>query len=144
MGTTVLVPIDDSDPAWNALDYAIDHHGRDSIVVVHVLDPTGLTTYTGMEGNMVTDFEDIHEHRRDAGKALLERAYERANATGVTVETEILTGRPAGAIVECASDEAVDHIVIGSHGRTGVGRVLLGSVAETVIRRSPVPVTVVH
>jgi len=53
-------------------------------------------------------------------------------------------GRPARAIEECAEEAAVDHVVIGSHGRDGIARILLGSVAETVVRRSPVPVTAVR
>ena len=142
MASRVLVPIDDSAPSWRALEYATDHHRRDSIVVVHVLDPTGLTTYTGMEGNVMTDFEEIHSHRREAGEELLERARERVTSEGVTVDTDILTGRPARTILEYAEAEGIDHVVMGSHCRTGVGRVLLGSVAETVVRRSPVPVTI--
>jgi nucleotide-binding universal stress UspA family protein len=60
------------------------------------------------------------------------------------VDTTAEVGGPANAIVECAEEESVDHIVTGSHGRSGVTRILLGSVAETVVRRSPVPVTVVR
>ena len=142
MPSSVLVPIDESDPSWRALEYAIDHHRRDSIVVVHVLDPTGLTTYTGMEGNMMADFDEIHGHRREAGEELLERARKRASSEGVTIDTDILTGRPASTILEYVEEEGIDHVVMGSHCRTGVGRVLLGSVAETVVRRSPVPVTI--
>jgi nucleotide-binding universal stress UspA family protein len=56
--------------------------------------------------------------------------------------TEI--GRPSRAIVEYAEEHDIDHIVMGSHGRSGVTRILLGSVAETVVRRSPVPVTIVR
>ena len=60
------------------------------------------------------------------------------------VETAIEVGRPAATIVEEARERDVDHIVVGSHGRTGASRILLGSVAETVARRSPVPVTIVR
>ncbi|MFB6177175.1 MAG: universal stress protein, partial [Halobaculum sp.] len=60
------------------------------------------------------------------------------------VETDTAVGRPASAIVEYAETNEVDHLVLGSHGRTGVSRLLLGSNAEKVVRRSPVPVTVVR
>jgi len=60
------------------------------------------------------------------------------------VERELLAGRPATEIVECAAERDTDQIVMGSHGRDGAARLLLGSVSETVVRRSPVPVTVVR
>jgi nucleotide-binding universal stress UspA family protein len=55
-----------------------------------------------------------------------------------------VTDRPARAIVDYAEEHDVAHTVVGSHGRTGVTRVLLGSVAENVMRRAPCPVTVVR
>jgi nucleotide-binding universal stress UspA family protein len=61
-----------------------------------------------------------------------------------TVRTVHEVGHPARTIVEYAADETVGHVVIGSHGRVGVSRLLLGSVAEKVVRRSSVPVTVVR
>lgn len=60
------------------------------------------------------------------------------------IQTEIKTGEAARTIVEYIDDNSIDHIVIGSHGRKGVSRVLLGSVAEKVARRSPTPVTIVR
>ena len=56
----------------------------------------------------------------------------------------VRAGRPADAIVDVARDWSADLIVVGSHGRSGVGRVLLGSVAESVVRRAPCPVLVVR
>lgn len=69
---------------------------------------------------------------------------DRAEKHGVTLTTETGSGRPERAIVAYAEDHLVDEIVIGSHGRTGGSRILLGSVAEQVVRRSPIPVTVVR
>jgi len=60
------------------------------------------------------------------------------------LETERTVGDPAREIVDYAEDHEIDQIVMGSHGRTGATRLLLGSVAELVVRRSPVPVTVVR
>jgi universal stress protein A len=64
-------------------------------------------------------------------------------APGLTVKTEVLSGIPARRIADYARRQHVDLIVMGSHGRTGVSRALLGSVAEAVVRRSPCPVLVV-
>ena len=69
---------------------------------------------------------------------------EVTDAYDATFATETVVGRPARTIVDYAEQEDVDAVVIGSHGGEAVGRVLLGSVAETVVRRSPVPVTVVR
>jgi len=56
----------------------------------------------------------------------------------------VVVGRPAREITDELESGEYDHVVMGSHGRSGVSRILLGSVAETVLRRSPVPVTVVR
>ena len=60
-----------------------------------------------------------------------------------SVETAIETGDPADMILDYVHEHDVDHVVIGCHGRSGVARWLLGSVAEAVVRRAPVPVTAV-
>jgi len=60
------------------------------------------------------------------------------------VETATEVGQPSRTIVAYAQEHDLDHVVIGSYGRKGLSRVLLGSVAELVVRRSPVPVTVVR
>ncbi|PSQ23605.1 universal stress protein UspA, partial [Halobacteriales archaeon QS_9_67_17] len=62
----------------------------------------------------------------------------------VTLETATEMGQPARTIVDYADDNDIDEIVIGSHGRQGISRVLLGSVAENVVRRADMPVTVVR
>jgi nucleotide-binding universal stress UspA family protein len=74
----------------------------------------------------------------------LEAAVDRAETAGVDLDTDLVYGSPARAIVRYADDHDVDQIVVGCHGRDGVSRILLGSVAETVVRRSSVPVTVVR
>ena len=71
-------------------------------------------------------------------------ATQRAAERGVDLQTAIETGRPSRMIVSYAEENDIDHIVIGSHGRTGASRILLGSVAESVTRRSSVPVTIVR
>ena len=58
----------------------------------------------------------------------------------VPFEHRMVTGDPAGEIVALAKEEKVDLIVMGTHGRTGLGRLLMGSVAEAVVRRAPCPV----
>lgn len=72
----------------------------------------------------------------------LQRMLEQVQPTdpGVTVEHRLLTGNPADAIVRLADEEHVDLIVMATHGRTGLARLLMGSVAEAVVRRANCPV----
>lgn len=78
----------------------------------------------------------------ERASAVLDPVVERIE--DVPVESVHEVGHPARVIVDYARREDIDHVVIGSHGREGVSRLLLGSVAEKVVRRSPVPITVVR
>ncbi|MFC6764298.1 universal stress protein, partial [Natrinema soli] len=68
----------------------------------------------------------------------------RAADHGRSIDTTVVVGQPADAIVDHATENEIDLIVVGSHGRTGFSRVLLGSVAERIARQAPVPVTIVR
>lgn len=145
MSRHVLVPLDGSRPSWAALDHAIESHAGDHITVLHVIDPAaGL--YTGVDGGYYDP--NAFDRARGRGESLCGEARDRIAEAGAReatdVDTAIETGRPARTIVEYANDHDVDHVVMGSHGRSGVSRILLGSVAETVVRRAPVPVTVIR
>lgn len=145
MTRQVLVPLDGSEPSWAAFEHALAQHEGDRITVLHVVDPTE-GVYTGLDGGYYDGTATDRAFER--GEELCNRAREllaEATAESSTVlETLVESGRPARTIVQYADDNDVDLIVIGSHGRTGVSRVLLGSVAETVVRRAAVPVTVVR
>jgi len=133
----VLVPVDGSDPADAALGHALEQFGDEEITALYVIDPVdGATTWGPGSGD---DWLAAAEERAEG---LLEEAAARAGEAGVNIETDSTVGRPARAIVEYADEAGFDHVVVGSHGREGISRVLLGSVAETVVRRSSVPVTV--
>jgi nucleotide-binding universal stress UspA family protein len=133
----VLVPVDGSQPSNDALVYALEQFDDAEIVALHVMDPVdGATAW----GPGVAD--DWLSASKERSETILEEAEEIVEEAGRTVETESVVGRPAHTIVEYADEHDIDHIVPGSHGRDGLSRVLLGSVAETVVRRAPVPVTV--
>ena len=80
---------------------------------------------------------------KTAGERGLERLAERARRDGLRVSTRLETGAPASAIVRAARKERAAMVVLGTHGRTGLPRLLLGSVAERVIRTAPCPVVTV-
>lgn len=143
MTRQVLVPIDESEQSTAALEFAVDNYPEATIVALHVIDPSNFPS-SGFEAGGATDFQRFREDYRDRGETLLESATELAAEAGVDLETAIETGRPSKTIVSYAEGNDIDHIVIGSHGRSGASRILLGSVAESVTRRSSVPVTIVR
>ena len=142
MANRLLVPVDGSDPADAALEFALEEYPDADITVLSVTDPTDVG-YGSIEAAPST-FEHLQESAEERTQQVLDEATARAAEHGVDVTTETVVGMPSRAIVEWAENNDVDSIVIGSHGRRGVTRVLLGSVAESVVRRSPVPVTVVR
>jgi len=80
----------------------------------------------------------------EAGKKAAARIEKMATAAGVFSESRVLEGNPAAEILRLAREKSMDIIVIGSIGKTGLEKFLMGSVAEKVVRNSPVPVLVVH
>jgi nucleotide-binding universal stress UspA family protein len=135
----VLVPMDGSKQSWTAFEYALERFPDPTLVCLRVTDPVQAGYGLGMESNAA---DEVMDAQREAAEEMFEEVRERADEAGVAVETRLEVGRPARTIEAVA--EEVDHVVVGSHGREGIARVLLGSVAETVVRRSPVPVTVVR
>lgn len=136
MTKSVLVPVDGSEQAERALDYALESAPDASITLLYVFEGGPPEVHLERQGQ---DYDALRERRHE----MLERLVEDRPFEG-EVDIEVRIGRPSREIIECADDRDVDHIVMGSHGRDGASRVLLGSVAETVVRRAPVPVTVVR
>lgn len=136
----LLVALDDSEPGWAALEFACSEHADDEITVVHAVDPTD--SGYGEVAHLGPDV--LMERQQEAGQELLGEAEDRAADDSCPIETELVIGQPADAVVDYAAANAVDRIVVGSHGRTGFSRVLLGSVAEQIARQAPVPVTIVR
>lgn len=136
----LLVALEDSEPGWAALEFACTEHSDDDITVLHAVDPTnsgyGEVAHLGPEA--------LLERRREEAQELLADAKSRAADHGCSVETAVDVGQPSDVIVDYATENGLDLIVVGSHGRTGFSRVLLGSVAERVARQAPVPVTIVR
>lgn len=139
----VLVAVDDSDRAVDALTYALETYPEATITALHVLDPRDFSV-TGMDSGAFANYEAVLDQREGRAESILESANEVAADYGRDIGTEVVVGGPSRGIVSYADEHDVDHIVIGSHGRTGASRILLGSVAERVARRASVPVTIVR
>lgn len=124
--------MDGSRQSLDALEHALRTFSEDA-VVLHVLN---FVEVVASETSAEQAEERADEIFRDA-RALADE-YDR------TVETETAEGDPGRAIVAYADDHDIDQIIMGSTGRTGLDRLLLGSVAELVTRRASVPVTIVR
>ncbi len=144
MSRRILVPIDDSEPAFEAFSFALSEFPDATITVLHVIDPSELAGAGGLEGGAMINYDQILSAQEERAEALIERAETEAAAQDVTIESHVERGRIDRQIVDFAEENDVDQIVIGSHGRSGASRILLGSVAERVVRRASVPVTVVR
>ncbi|WP_267639808.1 universal stress protein [Haloarchaeobius amylolyticus] len=139
---TVLVAIDGSPLGDRALAYALDLYPDAAITVLHVVDPVEAVYLAEAKGP--SEGRSYVEAAREHGAELCDRAEAVAADRGIAVDTAVETGNPAREILRFIDANDVDAVVMGSHGRSGLSRVFLGSVAETVLRRSPVPVTVVR
>jgi universal stress protein A len=135
----VVVGTDFSDPSLPAIRAAADAAALlgGELVVVHAIEVNPHSVYgvvlpTMFSGSVPTDLHDAAQHRLDAALAKL----------GVEAQTQVYVGPPAKALIQAASSYDAELLVIGTHGRTGVTRFLLGSVAETVLQRAPCSVLV--
>ncbi|SER87341.1 universal stress protein [Natrinema salaciae] len=142
MAPTVLVAFDESPQAIAALRHALATDDDASIHVLYVNDPWEWAGAGGLGD--IFSAEVAFERSQDDAAAVIATAAEIAREydTEITTATEI--GTVPETIVAYAAEHDVCHIVLGSHGRRGLKRFLLGSVAEQVVRQSPVTVTIVR
>lgn len=141
---SILVPTDFSECGNYALSYAASLARRfgASIICVHVIEPIVPTVgYSGMTEPL--PIADISEQLEDSAERELPKLAECDDCAGLEIEELIVHGEAASEIVRVAKERAVDLIVISSHGRTGLGRILFGSTAEAVVRHAFSPVLVV-
>lgn len=132
---TIAVGVDGSEASFDALEYAFELFPAATIHAVHVLEVDSFPEESGK------DAADLALERADE---VLSQAEATAAAADRVIETVRLRGQAAKALTAYAAEKPVDHIVMGSTGRTGLKRVLFGSVAEAVTRRASVPVTIVR
>lgn len=142
----ILVPVDGSPTSENALDEAIRlaQLSGARLQLLHVVDALGYATGFEPAMNYVNDIIPL---MRVAGEKLLAQDRGKALERGVDADCVLVDetlGRLCDHVVEQALRTKADLIVVGSHGRRGLGRVLLGSDAEQIVRHAPVPVLVVR
>ncbi len=138
----ILHATDFSPAARPAFEYALASAQRDgaALVLAHVIEPPATVTAETFMGWSSA----AQEAAEIAARAGFDPLLARAKEAGVTARDVLLFGRPPEEIVKAASAEAADIIVMGTHGRTGLRRLVLGSVAQQVITMAPCPVVTVR
>jgi nucleotide-binding universal stress UspA family protein len=136
----IMVATDGSKPARKAVETGIDiaKLSGAKIYAVYVVVPT---THSARDFGWE---KAAMEHFRNEGKRATGFVEETAKAAGIKVESVLLEGHPADEIVKFAEQNDIEMIVMGTLGKTGLDRFLLGSVAENVVRHSKIPVLVVR
>jgi len=139
----ILVPLDGSSTSERGLSEAIRlAHGHDTrLVLLHVIDD--FPTMREIASNEPID--ESQARRQQEAEDLLRRSVRQAEASSVDAESTVRFAIESApdTIIETAAKMSCDLIVIGTHGRSGIRRAVLGSVAERVSRSSPVPVMLV-
>jgi nucleotide-binding universal stress UspA family protein len=141
----VLLAIDESPYSEQAVNEVAGRSGSaDTMVrVLHTVGrfvPPAQELWYDAGGNLNRAREEI----KNISKELTERAADKLRERGLTIETSVRDGEPGPAIVEEAKEWGADLIVVGSHGYTGLKRLLVGSVSRYVVDHAPCPVEVVH
>lgn len=137
--TNILVPIDFSPCAERALDYACELAAKLG-AKVHVINALGTT----LPELSVALTDQMLASLRHSNAAVLDKLVEPRRSLAAFGELRVVDDDPRDAILAAAAAVHADLIVIGTHGRRGVSRLVLGSVAEDVMRRAPCPVLAVR
>ena len=144
MYQSILVPLDGSEPSLGGLRHAIDiaREAKATLHLVHVIDSFPMMFELSSQGGI----ESMSQSLRRWAEGMLETGRRQAAEQGVKAEVilrELTQGRVADVIIEVAKEASCDLIVLGTHGRRGLRRMMLGSDAEAVARTSTVPVLLV-
>jgi nucleotide-binding universal stress UspA family protein len=138
MYDTILVPTDGSPAAERAVDHAVELAAQFG-ATVHALYVVDVALYSSLEAGV----DAVMEALEAEGDEAVEEVASRCAAVDVDAETAVVVGTVHRAIEKYVEDNDVDLVVMGTHGRQGIERFLLGSVAERTVRTSSVPVLTV-
>jgi nucleotide-binding universal stress UspA family protein len=142
----ILIAVDGSSTSAKALDEAIQlaRQLKSTLRLVHVVD----SAMIDMDNGGLLSMSEVMDNLREGGSKLLKKSVAHAEAAGVAAESQLLetlgVTRVATEIVEEAKKWPADLIMLGTHGRRGFAHLLLGSVAEDVIRMATVPVLLIR
>jgi len=137
----ILIATDGSEYTKNSIDYGIDlaKSTQAKLHVIYVIDTAAFASIP-----MDAAWESMYELLKQEGDEATRYVAEKAEAEGLEVEKLTVEGHPAEEIIKYAEKNSMNLIVMGTLGKSGLDRFLLGSVAEKVVRASKIPVLVVR
>jgi nucleotide-binding universal stress UspA family protein len=141
----ILIAMDGSDFSQAALQSVIARPWppNSQIKVLNVVEPPSLLMGREM-GGYDPEFEMVWKALREQAKDIVEKAAEKLRAAKFTVSTELVEGDPKSQIIDIANQWHADMIVLGSHGRRGIDRFLMGSVSQAVVRHAHCSVEIIR
>ncbi|HLJ15601.1 MAG TPA: universal stress protein [Bryobacteraceae bacterium] len=141
----ILIAIDGSDFSQAALQNVIARPwpANTSVKVLHVVEPPALIMGREMAA-YDPEFETVWKALREQAKDLVEKAAEKLRTAQFIVSSELVEGDPKSQIIDVANAWHADMIVVGSHGRTGLSRFLIGSVSQAVVRHAHCSVEIIR
>lgn len=137
----IVCAVDFAEPSDRALAHALSLAKRlgSSVIAVHAWS---LPAFAGPDSSFVFGPEVVSEITNEL-QSQLKKLLEHHKDSGVHLEGRLMVGAPVEAVIDAAQKANAQYIVISTHGRSGLSRFVLGSVAERVVRMSPIPVIVV-
>jgi nucleotide-binding universal stress UspA family protein len=137
----ILFPTDFSDVATKAVKYIkqLKGAGAQEVILLHVIDDKELMVLS----RAPDQYMNIMEAMKKEVEAEMATVVTELKSEGFHVKPELRTGNPFKVIMETAADEKVSIIVLGSHGKSNISEMLMGSISENVIRHSTVPLLVI-
>ena len=137
----ILCPIDHSDCSKEALKYAVSFAMKDEakLYLLHIIDIRSFNDSLVAMSQQIPDEETLEQLRMKLLDCIPEDIRD-----DMDVEATVIQGIPFAEIISTAKEKEIDMIVIGSHGRTGISHMMLGSVSEKVVRKAPCPVLTVR
>lgn len=142
----ILIPTDGSTPATNAarkgVEIAVAHDA--TVHVMSVVEPVPLGGLSAGPEPASTGHGEIIGEQEEQARNAIETVTKLCEDHGVDAVEALVYGKPSEEIIDYVDEEGINAIVMGTHGRSGAERLLIGSVAEKVVRQSPVPVMTIR
>ncbi|MFZ3384792.1 MAG: universal stress protein [Candidatus Methanoperedens sp.] len=137
----ILIATDGSEYTKNAVDYGIDlaKNTGAKLFTIYVVDTAAFASIP-----MDAAWESMYGLLKQEGDEAIKYVAQRAGTEGLEVEGNLIEGHPADEIIKYSEKNSISVIIMGTLGKSGLDRFLLGSVAEKVVRNSKIPVLVVH
>ena len=138
----ILCPVDFSDTSMDAANNAIKFASeiKAEITFIHVIDIQTLQNIADLSGGGINDLDLLVEEE----KPVLSKLKDEAEKKGIKVNTVLTHGEPVNIVLNEIKEGGFDLIVMGTHGKKGLTRLVLGSMAENIVRQSQIPVLLYH